>query len=1274
MSYFELDVSDISNLGDGELRELIGRLCEAEMISQGLPTSKVHWGGAQESADGGLDVSVLNLDELPFPNFVPRKNTGIQVKKHSMSEAKCSGEMLENGKVRPIIQELADKSGAYIIVSGKDDCSKTMLDKRVRGMSTAVSGIVNEKKLAIDFYGRDRIAAWMRLHPGVSLWAREKLGKPLSGWTPFGRWAATPEGISDTYLADEFPCVHFSSGTKSEALPLISGVEKTRNLVQPFGSATRITGLSGVGKTRFVQALFEGEVGENPLPASAAIYADLGEVLSPTATELVNFLIANEVAAILVLDNCPPDVHRLLQKKVSVAGTKLRLVTVEYDISDDKPEETEVVHIEPTSEETVSQLLRFRFPELSRVNSDKISEFSGGNARVALALASRVGPEETLSSFSDSNLFERLFSQRKGKDLDLLESAELLSLVYSFNVSSEEYGDELSAIGRIGSIARPKLHRANAELLRRQLAQKRGDWRAVLPHALSNKLARRAIENLSISDINSELFKPENIRLLKSCAHRVGYLHDFEPAQALAKSWMADGAPLEDLSKLDEQRVACLDYIAPVFPKVVLTALEEACKDDVFASRNNFRFSSFVRLLKQLAYDAALFEPALNLMLKFAYSEKMGENRYSIVSQMREIFYLYLSGTQAKPRQRQDYVRKLFFSKEKREQEIASELMSAALKASHWTATGPFDFGARKRDHGWRPTSREDVLSWYDGFLDIIESGLASKSEAYAGGARRLLARHFRGLWTSAGCQKRLQKMLGEYGAGGAWPDVWMAVKTTRFYDTKRLDEQASKDLADLEALLAPSDPYSEIEAFALTNSWKHTEFREGKHSEHQADIRRKVIELGKLAGIEREYLVRLGKRLWQDHVDSLVYFGEGIAEVCEDKEEAFLFLIELLKTTDVQSPRLSVLYGFLVATHSSDPSTFRKLVQLALRSEKLVDHYVYLLSAAPIDPWGSQQLINLAQSGSLPAWSYTQISMGRIHEAINDEDLAVLLTAILALENGVFAALDILGMRFHIDKDSEYYPSESVLSVGRKALKLLCEMHRNDIEKKGQFDLDTVTKFALKAGAPINEVNEIIKPLCDGIKTYRLYNFDFEELIVALANAFPIELLDAIFAGDDDELLADRMFKDRVSDDDRASLNCAPVSEIIAWCDGDQNRIEKAARAIDSFTTVEPGKSSLSNPKKVAISEHAMALLEIADDKEAVLKSIFAGAYPNGWSGSLADILETRANAIEELLDYPCATIRQLTSKNLEQLRQSVRRNREKEAQEQNRREQRFE
>lgn len=110
-------------------------------MQQALQISGVLWGGAQEAADGGLDVSVRMPEGLKRPDFVPRADTGFQVKKNTMGKAACTKEMLDKGAVKPIIAELARKRGAYIIVSGKDDCSDKMLKDRLEGMKAAVASL-----------------------------------------------------------------------------------------------------------------------------------------------------------------------------------------------------------------------------------------------------------------------------------------------------------------------------------------------------------------------------------------------------------------------------------------------------------------------------------------------------------------------------------------------------------------------------------------------------------------------------------------------------------------------------------------------------------------------------------------------------------------------------------------------------------------------------------------------------------------------------------------------------------------------------------------------------------------------------------------------------------------------------------------------------------------------------------------------------------------------------------------------------------------------------
>jgi len=194
---FEIIGNDIALLNEEDLRTLVALLCESELRRRDLAIASVTWGGDQNSSDGGLDVRV----ELPaaalIEGFVPRPITGFQVKKTDMPRSKILEEMRPHGILRPVIRELADKSGAYVIVSSTDSTSDSALQSRRTAMAEAVQGLPNRNALTLDFYDRTRIATWLREHPGLVLWVRERIGKPFTAWRPYGAWAYEPKCIRE---------------------------------------------------------------------------------------------------------------------------------------------------------------------------------------------------------------------------------------------------------------------------------------------------------------------------------------------------------------------------------------------------------------------------------------------------------------------------------------------------------------------------------------------------------------------------------------------------------------------------------------------------------------------------------------------------------------------------------------------------------------------------------------------------------------------------------------------------------------------------------------------------------------------------------------------------------------------------------------------------------------------------------------------------------------------------------------------------------------------
>src|SRR5690349_1258679 len=76
-------------------------------------------------------------------------------------------EMNPAGHVRPVIIQLAAASGAYIIVSSTGSTSYSALKSRREAMAEALQGSPEAANLTLDFYDRNRVATWLRHHPGL---------------------------------------------------------------------------------------------------------------------------------------------------------------------------------------------------------------------------------------------------------------------------------------------------------------------------------------------------------------------------------------------------------------------------------------------------------------------------------------------------------------------------------------------------------------------------------------------------------------------------------------------------------------------------------------------------------------------------------------------------------------------------------------------------------------------------------------------------------------------------------------------------------------------------------------------------------------------------------------------------------------------------------------------------------------------------------------------------------------------------------------------------
>jgi ATP-dependent Clp protease ATP-binding subunit ClpA len=127
------------------------------------------------------------------------------------------------------------------------------------------------------------VASWVREHKSLVLWVKDRLGSSIQGWQPYGNWSHKPKHANDEYLHDLAAQIYrgTSNFENDKGLTAIEGINEIRAILARTGSSVRLIGLSGVGKTRLLEALFDRRIGEGALNPSDVFYTDIAHSPNP---------------------------------------------------------------------------------------------------------------------------------------------------------------------------------------------------------------------------------------------------------------------------------------------------------------------------------------------------------------------------------------------------------------------------------------------------------------------------------------------------------------------------------------------------------------------------------------------------------------------------------------------------------------------------------------------------------------------------------------------------------------------------------------------------------------------------------------------------------------------------------------------------------------------------------------------------------------------------------------------------------------------------------
>lgn len=1198
--FFHVQTDHIRALDDGQARELLARLCRSHVHRAGLDPAAVFWGGNQRANDGGVDVRVECQPARDLSAPLGRSVAIIQVKAEPFEPAKIGSEMAPKGVIRPSIASLATDGGLYVIASTRDDPADPRRTDRVAAMEKVLDEHGLAGKIKVNFLGARPIADWVEEFPSLAIWVREHIGKPIQGWNGYGSWAYKETDQEAEFVVGEEPRV-FGPGA-TDGMTDLQAIEAIRRDLAA-GGTVRLVGLSGVGKTRLAQALFDPRIKtESPaLSQDWAIYTDISNSPDPSPEAMIEALAGSSAPSILIVDNCGQKSHAALVERKAKAAKTIGLLTIEYDIQDDLPEDTVFYRLEGASDETMSVLLRARYRHLSLNDVHTVIAASDGNSRLAFALASTSKYTDDLSSLKDGELFRRLFEQSQGAGDELLRCAKAASLIYSFDGEDVSPTSEMAVLAAFAGTTVADFRRNMVDLKRRGLLQERGKWRALLPHAVSNRLAAQALEEQLASEIEERLFTHAPERVRSSFAHRLSFLHTSPAAIAMVAGLIDGGGSFSEIGRFTAKNLPIFLRLAAVAPEHALAAAERFAAGGDLGKLHEFEIEKIAQLVQSIAYDANLFDRCVEVLLTLLPLQPTVRNtREKKLEQLRALFQPYYSGTLATDVQRAPHIKRLLASDAPEEVEIGLALLKEALKVRDFRYTSTFQFGARKRSVGWWPKGIEGYRAWYLLFIGIAEEH-AFRNYAIGRQVRAMLGRGVFGYIRDPVLADRIQALAPRLIACDDWlPALKSMNELLRQKDLKPdLREQATA----FKGLIAPKALRAKIHAVISMRDAIDDE----EDDDDILDAEERAAARGERLGQELAADITLLREMIPTLLDVgaqnyTMAVGRGVALATPDPS---LLMSEIrahaLVSTNPGQLNPTFVFGLISGWGERDLEATSALLNGMLDDEALGAWLPTLQLAIPLTSEGAQRIRRALAIGRAPLWRYRDLMFGGRLMPVSVDDIRPLLDDIASkgLE-GVHVALDILHMVIFSAKERD--PSEQV-ALGRYCQELLARVDWPRLEhgqERLDFEIENLIKFAAKHSATFQVIQPVLARAVEARTLHPRYlpsttgNF-----LAPIIRRYPQDALSYLFNLEDLQrrhAMSDLVLEESSISKDGDTSSAVSDDLLAAWCAEDPGSRSLFAARICQLTEATDDRPSI-----------ARRLFDLAPDKSAFLLE-FAG------------------------------------------------------------------
>lgn len=1273
---FDSDPSQISRLDSLQLVQLMKRLLFAECRLVDIPLRAATVPLQLTVADGGEDGRVEWTGGVDETNYFPARFCVFQSKAQNLTKTTIAAEILKKpkkgrAKLNPAISEAIARRGAYVIF-----CSHAFGGQKITNLKSAIESAIREGRddpsrvTAIEIYDANRIAEWVNTHPSVALWLTAlHRQRSLAGFLSHDAWGRAPEVHEVPWVANDAP--RFAPA--NFVIPEVERKDRNRN-AWTFEQATeamlkfladdkvalRIVGPSGFGKSRFVFEVFNRQATAcDEIERVALIYADLAVVGDETAKLAIEIADAGS-PTILVVDECPDETHIKLAAIARRVGSRLRLVSIDVETKVLETTDTLVLHLEPAGNEMIGAIARSVAPELNNSDVQFIQNLAKGFPIMAVLAAQQKGIGAK-SIRSVEQFLDRIIWGHRPRNNEAQKALELLSLFEWVGLTGRVADEGAFIAQKLGGMTQDAFIEHVKSFGSRGVVIQRSDFIQVTPIPLAAVLGAHRLSVLSDQKL-TDFFSAAPDRLKESLLRRMRWLDTSVEAKTFARI-LLDADNMGNLATLNTDFGAqCVGRLVHVDPDLVMATIQRVFGDlttgdlqGIDAGRRHL-----VWALEKLAFRKESFEDAATLLRRLAASETENNISNNATGQFKQLYQLYLSGTEASPELRLLILDDGLQSANAKEREVCIEALDTMLDTWHFSRSGGAEeIGSGMRLEDWEPETDDEIWYFFRAAVKRLMD-IAINSDAFAPRAKQILGAHIRGLINTLPLEEIKEMISSIVSRYGFWIEAVQKINEWLYFDRREAPQEIRQAVRDYFNELLPSDP---IELVVLyTHGWQadfhdpDVDYAQEERSrvDHEYTVR-KAIELADVIAADPATTDRVIERLATSDAKTIFPFARRLAELAPDVLKLFEVALAKIGQREEEA-NLGFFGGLIAGADNRDPKAARECVRLALRSEKLKQNAISLIGSGQLQSSDIQLVISLLQSRDAEPWQCAALSYGRGMDHLAVEDIVQLLEE-LALHGveGLWTVLGITTMILLGDKEL----SEPLILVLRKVLvdpdlfeKVRSTMDGHHLESMIQF---LARRNLIDRKFAHLLVKQLLSICAQNRKdVFHILDGPVRTALKALMDRHPQE----VWAGVARLLAGNNRFVHRQLEnlieserDDNLGpglLYGLPAELYLEWVRKDAaGRASIVVEWLSIVTKADDGK----------LSWHA-ALQDFIDEfanQPGVLAALSRRFYPTSWSGSLVPHLELFLNLLNSWSMHKNAEVRKWARDQINSIRTEI-------------------